>query len=97
MIEIDRYVDLTGVHLNDLLCPNLAQHQVGITTYGTVLFSLPPYSLTQMGTDQGKSDWFYVDTGGDGHAIRGFDKAKMVLEQTMKGCHEKELREVEKL
>ena len=98
VIGISRYLDLAGCEIGDLMLPDLDQHRRWIDEDGISFFNLPPYSMTQMvSPSSGKSNWFYVDTGQDGHAILGFDKARMVLLQTMKACHDAERLEVERL
>lgn len=97
----DNYIDLSGVSQEDRWCPEMKFHSPMITENGINIFSLEEYSITQMvikdDDQQAKLDWFYVDTGADGHAIHGFHLAKKVLFQTMKMHQEVELLAVERL
>lgn len=95
--EIDRHIDLTGIAGDDLWCPDIANYQEYVDVRGIVYFNLPPYSMTQMVTAQDKLDWFYVDTGSDGHAVRTFDLARKVLEQTMRMAQVAELDELRRI
>ena len=95
VIGISRYLDISNVEQDDLLLPDAEQHKRWVEEDGISLFNLPPYSMTQLVILGKKRDFFYVDTGEDGHAVRTFDKAKMVLEQSMKWHQEATLRQLE--
>ena len=94
-IGISLYLDLTGVDQDNLIVPGASDQRRWVEENGISIFSLPPYSMTQLVIAGNKTDWFYVDTGEDGHGVRSFHRAKMVLEQTMKMHHEAELRQLE--
>ena len=95
IVGISLYLDLTGVDQDDLIIPGQNDHNRWVEENGVSIFNLPPYSITQLIIAGNKTDWFYVDTGQDGHGVRTFHKAKMVLEQTMKMHHEASLRQLE--
>ena len=95
VIGISRYLDISNVEQQDLLLPSAGEHLLWVERNGISLFNLPPYSMTQLVVEGKKIDWFYVDTGEDGHAVRTFSQAKMVLEQTIKWHQEATLRQLE--
>lgn len=100
MSDPDNYIDLTGVPKDARWCPEMKYHTPMVEDNGIVIFSLGEYSMTQLAIEdngQIKLDWFYVDVGTDGHAIRGFDLAKKVLLQTMKMHQKANLLRVERL
>ena len=50
---------------------------------GTIVFSLGPYTMTQMVSNGSKTWWYYIDTGADAVAVLGFKDAQKVLCMTM--------------
>ena len=97
----DNYIDLSGVPDDHRWCPEMKWHRPMVDENGINIFTLDQYIMTQMvliDDDQViKLDWYYVDAGADGHAIKTFDLAKKVLLQTMKMHQEQTLLKVERL
>ena len=95
IIGISLYLDLVGIDEDDLLLPGVEDHRRWVDENGISIFNLPPYSMTQVIIAGNKTDWFYVDTGQDGHCVRHFHQAKKVLEQTMRMHSEANLYQLE--
>ncbi len=85
----ERYIVLDGLETDQCWLPDRDLHHSIITRDGVSVFNLPPWSIKQViyrnsitGETQ-PSNWYYVDSGYDGHCIRTLTAARKVLHNTM--------------
>lgn len=87
--EVGLHMVLSNVTEANLWHPDWDLHKTVINRDGIRFFTLDPFKMTQVvyrdaaTHDLIKSDWFYVDVGNDGIAVRGLHRARQVLNDTM--------------